>query len=308
MLGAYDKCDGDGREFVVTADARSISIRAEDGRSVKSVNLSPFISNIPKAAAIDPESFTTSCASGSTSQAAAVMEGIEMGCSLFLLDEDMSASNFMIRDSRLRSLITNEPLTPYSYRVNSLFKELGISSIIVIGGSGDWFDVQDCTVQLDEYQCRDVTKRVLQISKTFCTGRVEFNGRGLVHQLPWPLDDLEPRLIDPKCFGSVSTVDASEDGGWLYYGKFSVDLTKIDQRVIEGRAGALGIGVAFLWIATCMKDEPVAMSALLTEYDRRATQEAWSLLPAAKFQTYIMPTAPILAAAINRFRGLTICC
>jgi predicted ABC-class ATPase len=104
---------------------------------------------------------------------------------LFLLDEDTCASNFMIRDSRMRSMISNEPITPFIYRVNSLHKEKGISTIVVIGGSGDWFDVQDTTIMMDNYNCLDVTLKARSICKTFCTGRVQYNGRGLVHQLPW---------------------------------------------------------------------------------------------------------------------------
>ena len=181
-VGTYNKVPGDGREFVVTA-ARSVGIRSEDGRYVSGVDVSPFIDNLPGAAGIDPRNFSTASASGSTSMAANVVEALELQPELFLLDEDTCASNFMVRDSRMRSMIANEPITPFIYRVNALFKQKGVSSVVVIGGCGDWFDVQDVTVMLDNYRCLDMSKKARSISKTFCTGRVEFNGRGLVHQV-----------------------------------------------------------------------------------------------------------------------------
>ena len=135
-----------------------------------------------------------------------------MGCRLLILDEDTCASNFMIRDSRMRSMIAHEPITPFIYRVNSLWNQLGISTVVVIGGSGDWFDVHDTVILLDNYLCKDMTKKAYSISKQFCTGRVTFNGRGLVHQLPWPCpahcrvltkkscDQMMKRLISSKHF------------------------------------------------------------------------------------------------------------
>jgi hypothetical protein len=184
-MGVYNKISGDGREFVVT-NSQAIAIRSEDGRYVSGVDISPFIDNLPVVTKIDPSNFSSNSASGSTSMAASVIESMEFQPELFLLDEDTCASNFMIRDSRMRSMISNEPITPFIYRVNSLYKQKGISTIVVIGGSGDWFDVQDTTIMMDNFKCEDATKKAISICKTFCTGRVQFNGRGLVHQLPWP--------------------------------------------------------------------------------------------------------------------------
>ena len=318
-MGAHDLVPGDGREWCITAGT-STTIRSEDGRSISNVDISPFISDLPAAVAMDVENFSTRCGSGSTSQAAAVVEGIEMGCSLFLLDEDTCAGNFMIRDSRLRSLIEREPITPFIYRVNSLYKQLGISSIVVIGGSGDWFDVQDATLQLDNFQCLDVTRRVAQISKTFCTGRVTYNGQGLVHQLLWthslrrryPARSLFKAPL-PGCSptGGGFLLSASEDGGVLRYGSlFSLDLSKVDQRV-EGRAGALGIGVALYWLgndasAAAPPHQPLSVSDILAAYN---TQRGGCLMycyaALTAHETYVLPLPSVLASALNRIRGAT---
>ena len=183
--GAWYKRPGDGREFVVT-DTRVQTVRAEDGRSVADVDITPFISNLPSGANIRPECFSTSAASGSTSQASNVIEAVHAGAKVLLVDEDTSAGNFLVRDSRMRSLIRAEPIVPFIYRVNGLHTALGVSTVVVIGGCGDWLDVHDTALLMENYVCTDVTKRARGISKTFCTGRVQFNGRGLVHRLPWP--------------------------------------------------------------------------------------------------------------------------
>lgn len=133
-MGIYPKIPDDGREFVIV-DEDATCLRSEDGRYINSVNVSSFISNLPTASDLDTTNLCSSNASGSTSMAASVVENLEQGATVLLLDEDTCASNFMIRDSRMRSLIKNEPIIPYSYRVNGLFKCLGVSSIIVVGGN-----------------------------------------------------------------------------------------------------------------------------------------------------------------------------
>lgn len=115
-------------------------------RCVSNTDISPFIENLPQDAGIDPADFSTLSASGSTSQAANTIEAIEAGATLLLVDEDTSAGNFMIRDSRMRSMISNETIVPFIYRVNGLWESLKISTVVVIGGCGDWFDVQTRTV------------------------------------------------------------------------------------------------------------------------------------------------------------------
>ena len=195
------------------------------------------------------------------------MEAIEAGSRLFILDEDTCAGNFMIRDSRMRSMIANEPITPFIYRVNNIWNQLEISTLVVIGGSGDWFDVHDTVILLDNYVCKDMTKKAYSISKQFCTGRVTFNGRGLVHQLPWPcplhcrtltrdsLHEMRSRLLP-------SQIIVSEDGSKVWHctgdktneGTSMVDLTRIEQR-IQHKAITQGIVQIAYWILTQAQEE-----------------------------------------------------
>ncbi|GAA1140111.1 ABC-ATPase domain-containing protein [Nesterenkonia lutea] len=161
--GVYPHVAGDGREWVITR-ADAVSIRAEDGRAAAGVDISPFISGLPSGT--DTRSFSSTNASGSTSQAANLVEAVEAGASALLIDEDTSATNFMIRDERMRQLIPaeHEPITPFVDRVRPLFTERGISTVLVAGGSGAFFDVADHVIVLQDYTLRDVTAQARQIA------------------------------------------------------------------------------------------------------------------------------------------------
>ena len=148
-LGIYNHIPGDGRELVVT-DPTAAKIRAEDGRSVYKTDISPYITNIPGGQ--DTSQFTTSDASGSTSMAASIQEALEAGCKTLLIDEDSSATNLLIRDERMQALVQNEPITPMISKVRALKTDHNASTIIVIGGLGDWLSVADNVIVLNSYR------------------------------------------------------------------------------------------------------------------------------------------------------------
>ncbi|MCP8615290.1 ABC-ATPase domain-containing protein [Salirhabdus salicampi] len=163
--GVYHHIHGDGREYVLT-DPHAVKVRAEDGRSVTTVNISPFINNLPHGA--DTERFSTENASGSTSQAANVMEALEAGATTLLIDEDTSATNFMIRDQRMQQLVVKEkePITPFIDKVKQMRDQLNVSTILVMGGSGAYFDVADDIIMLDEYIPSNVTDKGKAIAES----------------------------------------------------------------------------------------------------------------------------------------------
>ena len=164
--GVYNHIAGDGREFVLT-DSSAFKLRAEDGRSITGVDISPFIKNLPNKK--DTVHFSTEDASGSTSQAANLMEALESGSSLILIDEDTSATNFMVRDRLMAQVITSgeEPITPFIDRVRGMYEELGVSSVIVAGSSGAFFHVADTIIQMKEYIPIDITKRAKQAAEAY---------------------------------------------------------------------------------------------------------------------------------------------
>ncbi len=164
QLGIYNHIRGDGREFVITDDT-AVKLRAEDGRCVKNVDISLFINDLPNKK--DTASFSTADASGSTSQASIVMESIEAGSRLFLIDEDTSATNFMVRDELMQQVICREkePITPFFDRIRDLYEQSGISTILVAGSSGAFFYIADRILQMDCYRPIDITEKV----KTLCS-------------------------------------------------------------------------------------------------------------------------------------------
>ena len=155
-MGVYNHVAGDGREYVITQDS-AVKIRAEDGRSVQQVDVSMFIRNLPNGS--DTTAFTTADASGSTSQAAGVAEALESGSRLLLIDEDTSATNFMVRDALMQRVIRRdmEPITPFLERARWLWETHKVSTILVAGSSGAWFHTADHVIQMDRYVPRDIT-------------------------------------------------------------------------------------------------------------------------------------------------------
>jgi predicted ABC-class ATPase len=162
--GVYDHAPGDGRELVV-ARANAVKARAEDGRSVAGVDISGMIGDLPGGR--DTTSFSTTNASGSTSQAANIAEALEIGTSLLLVDEDTSATNFMIRDERMRELVSKEPISPFIDFVRPLRDSLGVSTVVVVGGVGDYLDVADRVILMEDYGLRDATARAHEVREKF---------------------------------------------------------------------------------------------------------------------------------------------
>lgn len=173
-LGVYNHIEGDGREFVITDDT-ALKVRAEDGRVIHKNDISLFINNLPNGK--DTKVFSSENASGSTSQAANIVEGIESGTKLFLIDEDTSATNFMIRDDVMQRLVAKEkePITPFIEVVKGLYDEKGISTIIVVGSSGDYFDIADTVIQMDSYEPKDVTEMAKELSSGKILERINNN-------------------------------------------------------------------------------------------------------------------------------------
>lgn len=171
-LGVYNHIEGDGREYVIT-DNSAMKVRAEDGRSIIKDDISLFINNLPNGK--DTIKFISENASGSTSQAANIVEAIESDSKLLLIDEDTSATNFMIRDDIMQCLVSNEeePITPFIELVKGIYEQKGISTIIVVGSSGDYFDIADSVIQMDCYEPKDVTLKAKALSKGLILKRIE---------------------------------------------------------------------------------------------------------------------------------------
>ena len=238
--GVYNHIPGDGREFVVT-DPTAVKIRAEDGRSVVGVDISPFIGMLP--GGHDTHFFMTDNASGSTSQAANILEALEAESKLILLDEDTSATNFMIRDRRMQTLIekVHEPITPFVDKVRQLYKDYGVSTILVMGGSGDYFEVVDTVIAMVEYEPRDVTGEAKDISGKYPTGRVREGAAGfgrLPERIPLPegFDSRKGRREINLIAHGLKT---------LLFGREEIDLSCVEQLTEDGQVKAIGYAMLY---------------------------------------------------------------
>ena len=165
-MGVYNHISGDGREYVIT-DSTAVKLRAEDGRYIEDTDISLFINDLPNGK--DTCHFTTEDASGSTSQAAGIVEGMFSECRTFLLDEDTCAANFMVRDELMQQVIhrKKEPITPFIERARQLFEQCGISTILVAGSSGAFFHIADTVIQMDSYHPVDITGKVRKTLNAF---------------------------------------------------------------------------------------------------------------------------------------------
>ena len=296
--GVYNHRPGDGRECVV-ADPSATRIQAEDGRSVVGVDISPFIGRLPGGQ--DTTRFATANASGSTSQAAAIIEALEAGSRLLLIDEDTAATNFMIRDRRMQALVTgeDEPITPLIDRVRSLYSDAGASTVLVIGGSGDYLDVADRVLGMIRYRPVDLTEAATAVAAAHPTGR-ETQAGGV--SWPWRHRCPDPCSIRPrrgrrprhvKVFGRTS----------VEIGNDRIDLAGVRQIVSRAQARAIALAVVHAqeFMGSGMAVEDV-LEALFGSLHRSGLDA----LDPGKTGDLAMPRMHEVAAALARLRSLTL--
>ncbi|MEZ9315385.1 P-loop domain-containing protein [Vibrio lentus] len=231
----YNHIPGDGRQGIVTA-TDTMKIRAEDGRCVHNLNLSNYINHLPMQK--DTSDFSTQDASGSTSQAAWLQESIEAGVQTLLIDEDTSATNFMIRDERMQALVSKgaEPITPLVDRIGQLREEMDISTIVVMGGSGDYLDVADTVIQMHDYQAVDVTEKAQEVIAQHPTQRT--------NECETALETFVPRSLNRAALMNILTdgkfrVNAKGKES-LRFGKEFADLSALEQLESTSEVNAIG--------------------------------------------------------------------
>ncbi len=235
-LGVYNHLPGDGRELVITRED-AVKIRAEDGRRVEKVDVSSFIHHPPGIG--DTTCFSTENASGSTSQSANIIEALEAGSKLLLFDEDTSATNFMIRDERMQRLVSKdkEPITPFIDRVSELYEEHQISSVLVMGGSGDYFQKADTVIMMDHYKPHNVTLEARKVAEEMPLNR-ETESMGKFHYRK-----RYPRPESIKPFKGKRLKLDSRGVSNLIIGSLTVDLSQVEQLVESSQTRAIGYAI-----------------------------------------------------------------
>lgn len=296
MRGVYNHIAGDGRELVVT-DASAMKVRAEDGRSVVKDDISLFIHNLPDGS--DCTRFSTENASGSTSQAACITEALEAGTQLLLIDEDTSATNFMMRDALMEQAVPaeKEPITPLIDRIGQLRDKLGVSTVLVAGSFGAYFGIADTVLRMDHYRVQDITdlahkiyednaakrepalwknppsfQRIPLPVRTFSDPRLKLKTLGL-EGFSINHETVDLRLVEQLCDGEQNTALAHM-------------LCYLEQHLFDGRR--------------TLQDAVFQLEALLQEKGLSA------LTPGSTVPAMAFPRPQEIFAAVNRYRGLKI--
>ena len=298
--GVYNHCCGDGRESVVT-DHSAVKVRAEDGRSVAGVDISTFIGTLPQGQ--DTHSFSTLNASGSTSQAAGIVEALEAGATTLLIDEDTAATNFMIRDRRMQALVPKEgePITPLVDRVRSLWETRGVSCVIVLGGSGDYLDVADTVVAMRDFRPSDVTADARRVASELPTGRER--------EAPGPIEAFRTRRPNPTSVDPSTAKREAEikvfSGPSLVFGNETIALSAVTQLV--SRAQTLAVGRGLLMARDRFMDGRRSVSEILTLVTQVIEEEGLDELDDRRVGDLAQFRPMELAAALNRLRTLEVC-
>lgn len=297
----YDHVPGDGRDLCVTRHD-AVCIRAEDGRAVRGVDLRPFIQNLPLGR--PTERFDTDDASGSTSQAAAIVEALEAGTGALLIDEDTAATNFMIRDERMRRLIApeREPITPFLDRVRELKDDQNVSSVLVVGGAGDYLDVADCVIGMDTYQPSDMTLAAKRVAAELPQAAEAVSVTLERWQIPGPRCP-RPESFDASRGRRMERV-RSRSTRSIEFGREEVDVSSVAQLIDPAQCRLIGDVLLSLSRGLC--DGRMSLSEILDELERRATREGIEALAEPSFGDRAYVRRQEVAAAINRLRSLRI--
>lgn len=294
-LGVYNHIAGDGREYVIT-DASAMKLRAEDGRNIQKVDISMFIRNLPNGK--DTVAFYSQDASGSTSQAANTIEAVEAGAKVFLIDEDTSATNFMIRDELMQRVVQRdvEPIIPFIDRVQELYETAGIFTILVAGSSGSYFHKADCILQMNRYVPMEITAFAKKEAESFPMVLTSLDKAGMpVFQRVVMRDSafLKENRIKTKVMGKES----------ISINKEIVDLRYVEQLVDTEQLAAL------VQIVKYMKLHYFDGKRTLGQ----AVEMMWEKIEKDGFTAFcdggissnmVIPRKQEIYAALNRCRGL----
>lgn len=307
-LGVYNHIAGDGREYVITDDT-AVKLRAEDGRSIQHVDISMFINGLPSSR--DTQSFCTENASGSTSQAANVCEALEAGCRLLLIDEDTSATNFMIRDALMQRVVHKEaePITPFIDRITQLYEQFGISTVLVAGSSGSYFYKADSIIQMKQYIPLDITAFAKEQARIYgeqsISGKAKASDEEDRETLKLP-DFNRPVAQDRKMKENDRMKIKTSGLDTIILDKTAVDMRYVEQLADPEQLTALGymLKYAVRYLFNDKKD----VRTVADELWQFVLKQDFLKLSDARYVpvNMAMPRKQEIFACINRYRGLNI--
>lgn len=296
--GCYNHIPDDGREKCATLN-QTIKVRAYSGRYITKTDISPFIQNLPFQK--DTTQFSTENSSGSTSQAASIIESIEVGAKVLLMDEDTCATNFMIRDSKMQQLVhkNDEPITSFIDSVKQLYTENNISTILVLGGVGDYFDVSDHVIQMIKYEPFDVTKAAHDISMKSPLKRISEKSNN-----PFHIKERIPlsKSINPQSDYGKKRIYAKEVHR-LNFGESVIDLTDLEQLIELSQTKALGYALDY---ARKYMDQKSSLREIIDQVKKDIDLHGLDVL-SDQISGHFAEFRPFeLAFTMNRLRGFDV--
>ena len=300
-MGVYNHIPGDGREFVISDDT-AWKLRAEDGRSISQTDISPFINHLPNKK--DTVHFSTEDASGSTSQAANLMEALESGTQLFLIDEDTSATNFMVRDAFMQQVISREkePITPFLERARDLYEKAGISTILVAGSSGAFFHIADTVIQMDNYHPVDITEITGKLCQEYPLSDVETPAFRLPesHRIMTRSKAAPSRHSRPGQPERLKTKVHGKDGFSL--GKTEVDLRYVEQLIDSEQTASLALLLKYA--CEHLIDGKRTLPEIVTYLDSQLKKQGLSFFSEGSYIScgYAMPRIQEIYSCFNHYR------
>ncbi|MEJ2663165.1 MAG: ABC-ATPase domain-containing protein [Spirochaetia bacterium] len=298
QTGIYNHIPGDGREQCA-ADPTAVKIRAYSGRYIEKTDISTFISDLPLQK--DTSRFSTQNASGSTSQAAAIIEAIEAGAGVLLMDEDTCATNFMIRDTKMQKLVQkqDEPITTFIDMVGDLYRDNGISTILVLGGIGDYFDVSTTVIQMKNYLPFNVTGKAHEIAGGSVEKRLhEGRDRPTRPGARIPLAG----CLDPRNAYNRVSVRAAETTR-IYFGRNTIDLTDLEQLTELSQTKAIAGALLYL---TKYMDGEASLPQIVQRVMADTQKHGLDILSDRVSGQFAAFRGLELAFALNRLRDLKI--
>ena len=297
-LGVYNHIQGDGREYVIT-ESDAMKIRAEDGRSIKKTDISMFINDLPNGK--DTKKFCTEDASGSTSQAANVIESMEAGTSVMLIDEDTSATNFMIRDELMQRVIHRdmEPITPFIDRIRELYRNYGMSTVIVAGSSGAYFHIADTIIQMDRYEPKEITEFAKDAAQDFPAMS------GMEQAADKPVFDRRPRQgrgFKPNDRIKMKTMGKE----MVQINRENIDLRYVEQLADSEQVSALGYCVRYAEKYLFKGKDTI--QEVVDQLEEKIGREGLAGLceSNSSVANLAMPRRQEIFACLNRYRGLNL--
>ena len=228
------------------------------------------------------------------------MEAIDSGAKLLIIDEDRSATNFMIRDKMMKQLIEKEPITPLTDRVNELYEQKGVSTVLVIGGSGEYLAVADKIYLMDDYVMHDVTDKAKEICSDGAACREE--NMADLNQL---------RRLTSENFTSFPGGRGSErlyvsEMGFIVIGDEMIDVRGIHDVISSRQTEALAFMLRYLEISN--SDTVIDIDRRTKDLYERIAKEGVDFLYSSYFTTcnrfLDLPRRQDLLAVINRMRHL----